>query len=167
MLLQGCSRTRGHGYHSSTWSCSCGLFISNNAIKPSEVPRRFPFAAPLFGFSRMREPLCVCMLIWSWNSSLIYYTSGNKGSVHAQSSVASSHKNFYIVGWIGYSQNFIPYTLGIAETTECQRYMLFLLIVVAILHLQSHGVLMGCPTICVDVFSCGVYGSCSSLSISS
>ena len=26
---------------------------------------------------------------------------------------------------------------------------------------------MGCPTICVDVFSCGVYGSCSSLSISS
>ncbi|XP_048570349.1 uncharacterized protein LOC125551238 isoform X2 [Triticum urartu] len=76
MLLQGCSRTRGHGYHSSTWSCSCGLFISNNAIKPSEVPHRFPFAAPLFGCSR---------------------------------------------GWIGYSQNFIPYTLGIAETTECQR----------------------------------------------
>ncbi|XP_048550273.1 uncharacterized protein LOC125551238 isoform X1 [Triticum urartu] len=121
MLLQGCSRTRGHGYHSSTWSCSCGLFISNNAIKPSEVPHRFPFAAPLFGCSRVRGPLCVCMLIWSWNSSLIYCTSGNEGSVHAQSSVASSHKNFYIAGWIGYSQNFIPYTLGIAETTECQR----------------------------------------------
>ncbi|XP_073357491.1 uncharacterized protein [Aegilops tauschii subsp. strangulata] len=165
MLLQGCSRTRGHGYYSSTWSCSCGLFISNNAIKPSEVPRRFPFAAPLFGCSRVREPLCVCMLIWSWNSSLIYCTSGNEGSVHAQSFVASSHKNFYIAGWIGYSQNLISYTLGIAETTEWQSYMLSF---DCCSHPSSpepwgaYGL-----SICVDVFSCGVYGSCSSLSISS
>uniref|UniRef100_A0A453NZ23 Uncharacterized protein n=1 Tax=Aegilops tauschii subsp. strangulata TaxID=200361 RepID=A0A453NZ23_AEGTS len=142
MLLQGCSRTRGHGYYSSTWSCSCGLFISNNAIKPSEVPRRFPFAAPLFGCSR-----------------------GNEGSVHAQSFVASSHKNFYIAGWIGYSQNLISYTLGIAETTEWQSYMLSF---DCCSHPSSpepwgaYGL-----SICVDVFSCGVYGSCSSLSISS
>uniref|UniRef100_M8BZY0 Uncharacterized protein n=1 Tax=Aegilops tauschii TaxID=37682 RepID=M8BZY0_AEGTA len=60
---KGCSRTRGHGYYSSTWSCSCGLFISNNAIKPSEVPRRFPFAAPLFGCSRV--PMG-CPFVWMY-----------------------------------------------------------------------------------------------------
>uniref|UniRef100_A0A453NZC4 Uncharacterized protein n=1 Tax=Aegilops tauschii subsp. strangulata TaxID=200361 RepID=A0A453NZC4_AEGTS len=64
MLLQGCSRTRGHGYYSSTWSCSCGLFISNNAIKPSEVPRRFPFAAPLFGCSRAMKDQYTPNLSW-------------------------------------------------------------------------------------------------------